>query len=112
MTHQLESELRRGAGALHLELGELQMQQLLQYLDLIQKWSRVYNLTALREPGEIVTHHLLDSLAVVPPLLDRLKLETAPGRKQSILDVGSGAGLPGTVIAIAAPQLHVDCVDT
>jgi len=103
----LELELRTGAAALGLELSDSQIGQLLDYLGLIQKWTRVYNLTALRTPAEILTHHLLDSLAVVAPL-DRVISE----RPATLLDVGSGAGLPGAVIAIASPRVRVDCVDT
>lgn len=77
------------------------------YVDLIQKWNKVYNLTAVRDPAEMLTHHLLDSLAVVAPL--RRHTQNQPAR---LLDVGSGAGLPGTVLAIVCPELAVTCVDT
>ena len=89
----------------------MQLDQLLDYLDLIQKWNKVYNLTAVRDPAEMVTHHLLDSLAVVAPLRRQLDVMGADGAAQ-LLDVGSGAGLPGVVIAICLPQLVVHCVDT
>ena len=94
-----------------VELSPLQLDQLLDYLDLIQKWNKVYNLTAVRDPAEMVTHHLLDSLAVVAPLRRQLNVMGADGAAQ-LLDVGSGAGLPGVVIAICLPQLVVHCVDT
>jgi len=103
---QVEPSLRAGVQALQLALSEVQIQQLLEYGQLLQKWSRIYNLTALRSPSEIVTHHLLDSLAVISPL--RRKTEAGAGR---LLDVGSGAGLPGVAIAIACPDIHVTCVD-
>lgn len=103
----LETELRKGLRLLALELDDLQIARLLDYLSLLQKWNRVYNLTAVREPADMLTHHLLDSLAVVRPLLR----QTA-GRAGRLLDVGSGGGLPGVVIAIARPELQVDCVDT
>ncbi|APW35880.1 16S rRNA (guanine(527)-N(7))-methyltransferase RsmG [Rhodoferax koreense] len=90
-----------------LSLDEAQLGKLLQYLALIQKWNKVYNLTALREPAEMFTHHLLDSLAAVPPLQKHLQ-----GRSGRLLDVGSGAGLPGVVFAICCPGLEVSCVDT
>ena len=80
---------------------------MLAYLDWIAKWNRVYNLTAVREPAEMLTHHLLDSLAAVGPLV-----RETDGRRVSLLDVGSGGGLPGVVIAIACPQIDVTCVDT
>ena len=101
----LESDLRAGLAGLGLDLSDAQVHQLLGYLDLIQKWNKVYNLTAVRDPAEMLTHHLLDSLAVVPSLRRQV-----PGAKQ-LLDVGAGAGLPGAVIAICCPQLQVDCVD-
>lgn len=107
MSHSLEEGLRSGLARLGLALGDAQVDQLLGYADLIQKWGRVYNLTALRDPGEILTHHLLDSLAVVEPLRRH-----AAGARLRVLDVGSGAGLPGVVIAICCPELQVDCVDT
>jgi 16S rRNA (guanine527-N7)-methyltransferase len=104
---ELEPALRAGLGNLQLELGDAQVAQLLGYLDLIQKWTRVYNLTAVRNASEMLTLHLLDSLAVVHPL--RRQTE---GRPCSLLDVGSGAGLPGVVVAICCPEIRVDCVDT
>lgn len=103
-----ESEvLTAGLEALDLDLGETQRSALLAYLALIAKWNRVYNLTAVRDPAEMMTMHLLDSLAVVAPL--RRHLGDRPAR---VLDVGSGAGLPGVVLAVALPQLTVTCVDT
>lgn len=104
-------QLIEGAAGLGVELSPLQLDQLLDYLNLIQKWNKVYNLTAVRDPAEMVTHHLLDSLAVVAPLRRQLDVMGADGTAQ-LLDVGSGAGLPGVVIAICLPQLVVHCVDT
>jgi 16S rRNA (guanine527-N7)-methyltransferase len=92
---------------LGLTLTVSQIDQLLAYLALLQKWNRVYNLTAVRDPGEMLTHHLLDSLAAVGPL----RRQTA-GRALRLLDVGSGGGLPGVVVAITCPELDVSCVDT
>ncbi len=105
--HPQEAALRAGVLALGLSLSDGQIDQLLAYLDWIAKWNRVYNLTAVREPGEMLTHHLLDSLTVIAPL----NRERA-GRAIRLLDVGSGAGLPGVVIAICCPDVRVDCVDT
>jgi 16S rRNA (guanine527-N7)-methyltransferase len=102
----LDTHLRAGAQELGLELTEGQLGQLLSYLDLIGKWNKVYNLTAVRDPAEMLTHHLLDSLAVVGPLRRQIG-----GKPASLLDVGSGAGLPGVVIAICCPDIQVDCVD-
>ncbi|MDR3454268.1 MAG: 16S rRNA (guanine(527)-N(7))-methyltransferase RsmG [Rhodoferax sp.] len=99
--------MSRSALQLDVELSDAQADLLLRYLGLIQKWNKVYNLTALREPAEMLTHHLLDSLAVVAPL--RRQIQGQGGR---LLDVGAGAGLPGVVIAICCPELAVTCVDT
>jgi 16S rRNA (guanine527-N7)-methyltransferase len=107
MKAQLEAGLRHGLAGLGLRLDDAQVGRLLDYLELMQKWTRVYNLTAVREPAEMLTHHLLDSLAVVEPLRRQID-----GRPIRLLDVGSGAGLPGVVIAICCAQVRVDCVDT
>jgi 16S rRNA (guanine527-N7)-methyltransferase len=111
VSRALEAQLRAGLQALALALDDVQVSMLLDYLALIQKWTRVYNLTAVRDPQEMLTHHLLDSLAAVRPL--RLQLE-ALGRDETarVLDVGAGAGLPGVVLAICCPSLTVHCVDT
>ncbi|PPE68808.1 16S rRNA (guanine(527)-N(7))-methyltransferase RsmG [Caldimonas thermodepolymerans] len=103
----LAERLRAGAATLGVPLDGQQQQQLLDYLALIAKWNKVYNLTAVREPSEMLTQHLLDCLAVVPPL----RRETG-GTPFTLLDVGSGAGLPGVVVALAMPQARVVCVDT
>jgi len=103
---ELEVPLRSGLGLLGLSLSDEQVQMLLDYLALLAKWGRVYNLTARLEPTEMLTHHLLDSLAVVMPL--RRQRPSAP---LSVLDVGAGAGLPGVVLAICCPDWQVDCVD-
>ena len=122
--HALSAPLRQGLDALGLSLDEHQQSQLLTYVDLMGKWTRVYNLTAVRDPQEMLTHHLLDSLSVVAPLrrqiakwrLERLghpQSEPDAGdlRKFTLLDVGSGAGLPGVVIAITCPDIQVTCLD-
>lgn len=111
MTHPLEAGLRAGVASLGLELTEAQVQTLLAYQDWVAKWNRVYNLTALRDPQEMLTHHLLDSLAVVQPLRRHLA-QRGQGAQPRLLDVGSGAGLPGVVLAITCPELDVSCVDT
>ncbi|MES2483082.1 MAG: 16S rRNA (guanine(527)-N(7))-methyltransferase RsmG [Pseudomonadota bacterium] len=103
----LRDDLVAGLATLGLALTEIQVNQLLDYLALVQKWNRVYNLTAVRDPREMLTHHLLDSLAVVGPLRRQ-----AAGQALRVLDVGSGAGLPGVVLAICCPQFQIDCVDT
>ena len=100
-----EATLRAGLARLQLELSDMQIGRLLDYQQLIAKWTKVYNLTAVRDPAEMITHHLLDSLAAIAPLQKQM----AQGR---LLDVGSGAGLPGVVIAICCPAIAVTCVDT
>lgn len=101
-----EIRLRQAAAELQLQLSDRQVEQLLAYVQLIAKWNKVYNLTAVR-PGEMLVQHLFDSLSVVGPL----NRQTG-GRAIRLLDVGSGAGLPGVVIAICCPEVQVDCVDT
>lgn len=102
--------LRQGLDALGLALSSAQQQSLLDFLALLQKWNKVYNLTAVRNPEEMLTHHLLDSLAAVAPLRRHLAQQGGAGRR--LLDVGSGGGLPGVVFAICGPGLDVSCVDT
>jgi 16S rRNA (guanine527-N7)-methyltransferase len=103
----LADPLRQGVVALGLELGESAQQQLLAYMSLIQRWTRVYNLTAVRDPQHMLTHHLLDSLSALSPLMRHTQ-----GRSTRLLDVGSGGGLPGVVLAICRPEVQVTCVDT
>jgi 16S rRNA (guanine527-N7)-methyltransferase len=99
--------LKAGVAELGLNLTDAQFEQLLGYLALIQKWNKVYNLTAVRDPQEMLTHHLLDSLTAVAPLVRHTQ-----GRPAKVLDVGSGGGLPGIVLAVCRPELDVSCVDT
>jgi len=93
--------LRRGLLALGVGLSDEQIAGLERYLALLEKWNRVYNLTAIREPERMVTHHLLDSLAILPHV-----------RGPRVLDVGSGAGLPGIPLALASPELAVTLLDS
>jgi len=109
--HPLLPELQKGLAHLGLSLTESQQAQLLAYMDMIAKWTKVYNLTAVRDAQEMLTHHLLDSLAVVLPLRRELA-KLPPSDSRTLLDVGSGAGLPGIVIAITCPEVAVSCVDT
>ncbi len=102
-----QAVLNAGLRELGVDLSEAQAAQLLDYLALLQKWNKVYNLTAVRDPAEMLTHHLLDSLAAIGPLLRQ-----SAGQALRLLDVGSGGGLPGVVIAVACPQIAVSCVDT
>lgn len=112
--HPLMSSLQKGLDGLGLDVSAEQQAQLLAYMDLIGKWTKVYNLTAVRDANEMLTYHLLDSLAVVAPLRREVaKLVLTEGRPQlRMLDVGAGAGLPGVVIAITCPEISVTCVDT
>ena len=107
----LERALRVGLRSLNLDLTEQQIGQILDYQVLIGKWTKVYNLTAVRDPAEMLTHHLLDSLAVIAPL-QRYLAQAGLSQGSRLLDVGSGAGLPGVVIAICCPTVAVTCVDT
>ncbi len=111
MSEQLLSQLRDGAQKLGLDLNEQQFAQLMEFLAVLQKWNKVYNLTSVRDPQEMLTHHLLDSLAAVKPLQRHLS-SLPQGQGEKLLDVGSGGGLPGVVFAICSPQLDVSCVDT
>jgi 16S rRNA (guanine527-N7)-methyltransferase len=103
---ELSSALRDGAAELECPLTDAQADALLAYVALILKWNRVYNLTAVRDPAQMLTQHLLDSLSVVPPLRRYLG-----DRAVRLLDVGSGAGLPGIVLALMLPSLDITCVD-
>lgn len=95
---------------LGLALNAPQAQGLMDYLALLQRWNKVYNLTALRDPDEMLSHHLIDCLAVLPPL--RQWLAAHAGAQPRLLDVGSGGGLPGVVLALLQPAWTVHCVDT
>jgi len=90
----LAGQLRAGSEELGISLQQSQYDQLLEFLRLLGKWSQVYNLTAITEPAKMLSHHLLDSLSLMPSLL----------RAGKVLDVGSGAGLPGIPLAIAMPE--------
>lgn len=93
--------LAAGLAELGIDLPEEAQHKLLAFRDLLLKWNRTYNLTALRDPAQAISHHLLDSLAILP--------QVGPG---ALLDVGSGGGLPGIPLAIARPELAVSMVDT
>lgn len=98
----LSDVLGEGIAAMGLSSSPAQHEKLLDYLGLMFKWNAVYNLTSLRDPMQMVTHHLLDSLAAVP----------AFARAHNVLDVGSGGGLPGIVLAIVRPDMNVSMIDT
>lgn len=94
--------LDHGLASLGLDLPPAARQQLLAYAELLLKWNKVYNLTAIREPDQVITHHLLDSLTALPHLAGIATLA----------DVGSGGGLPGIPLAIARPDLRVTSIET
>ncbi len=111
MSDALMARLRAGAEVLALGLSDAQFARLMEFLALLQKWNKVYNLTAVRDPEEMLTHHLLDSLAAVAPLRRPVAQDGLPAPVR-LLDVGSGGGLPGVVFAICCPEVDVSCVDT
>src|SRR6185312_10694225 len=103
---QLTQTLADGAADLKLDLSERQKTKLIDFVTLLVKWNHAYNLTAVRDPAQMLTHHLLDSLAAIPAFIGAV----------SVLDVGSGGGLPGIVLAIwaqeAQPQMQISMIDT
>ena len=106
---RFQARLDDAASLLRLSLDEGQKAALLELVAQLVKWNRTYNLTALRDADQALVHHVFDSLAAVPPLLD-----WSSGQRDAalrILDVGSGGGLPGIVLAIALPQAQVICID-
>ena len=96
-----EQKLADGSVALGLELSSLVLQRLMQYLDLLVRWNKIHNLTAVRDRDDMVTLHLLDSLAILPYI-----------NAQRLLDVGSGGGLPGIPIALTHPEIQVTVLDS
>lgn len=107
--------LGAAANAVGITLDERALDRLLEYLALLQRWNATYNLTAVRDPRVMLTQHLVDCLAVVPALERQLagRPVTRPDALRArVLDVGSGGGLPGVVLAIADDRLQVTCVDT
>lgn len=105
-TATMRPALAAATHQLGLQLSDTQFDQLLAYLGLIQKWNKVYNLTAVRDPQAMLTQHLVDSLSLLPALRRH-----AAGRPLRLMDVGSGGGLPGVVVAICEPGIDVTCVD-
>jgi len=97
----LSDTLARGVDALGLSLSDDQQRQLLAYVDLLVKWNQAYNLTAIRDPAEMVTRHLLDSLAVLPYV-----------EETDTLDVGTGAGIPGIILAVSRPDQAFTLLDS
>lgn len=102
------NRIEHAASTLDLRLSGRQLGDLSAYLDLLQRWNRTYNLTAIRDEEQMLVQHLFDSLAVIAPL----RVQHTPSAASTVLDVGSGGGLPGVVIAICAPEMTVTCIDT
>ncbi|MEW6760764.1 MAG: 16S rRNA (guanine(527)-N(7))-methyltransferase RsmG [Pseudomonadota bacterium] len=98
----LSQVLADGIAEMKLDVSAAQQDKLMDYLALMSKWNGVYNLTSLRDPMQMVTHHLLDSLAAVPAFVSA----------RNVLDVGAGGGLPGIVLAITRPSMNVSMIDT
>ena len=98
----LNNLLADGLMSMDLTVTDWQQQQLLQYILLLNKWNKTYNLTAVREPERMIGMHILDSLAVLPHL----------GAGVNLLDVGSGGGLPGIPVAIMRPDINVTMLDS
>lgn len=104
--------LEAGLAAIGLTLASAQIDTLFAYLTLLRKWNSVYNLTAIRHPDEMLTHHLLDSLTAVPALAEAARAtDVAESARGRVLDVGSGGGMPGLPLAIACPDVSVLMVD-
>ncbi|MDO5666869.1 MAG: 16S rRNA (guanine(527)-N(7))-methyltransferase RsmG [Alcaligenaceae bacterium] len=99
--------LSQAAEKMHLTLDDKQKQDILLYLELIQKWNKTYNITAIKNAEQILIQHIFDSLSVIPALQKKIDSTT----ERTVLDVGSGGGLPGVIIAICCPQWHVTCID-
>ncbi len=98
----LRPVLESGLDALCIKLTKEQQNKIISYLIILSKWNSVYNLTAIRDPKEMMTHHVLDSLSAVPAFTEA----------QNVLDVGSGGGLPGMILAICYPDKKISMIDT
>jgi 16S rRNA (guanine527-N7)-methyltransferase len=105
---ELAGLLSRGAADLALPLASPEVDRLIAYVRLIERWNATYNLTAIRDPRHMVVQHILDCLAAAAALGRR----RGEGRAERLVDVGSGAGLPGVVLAIAFPEREITCVDS
>ena len=105
---ELRPALAEIGHTLALDLTESQLDTLMDYLALLRRWNATYNLTAVRDPAQMLTQHLADCLAVIGPL----RRHCAAASSKRVLDVGSGGGLPGIVVAALSPDVQVVCVDT
>lgn len=110
LSGSFKEQLEKACHALNLEPTKKQQEMLLEYLSQLLKWNKTYNLTAIRDAEQALVQHIFDSLAIIKPLTNFFKQREHD--KKTVLDVGSGAGLPGVVIAIMMPNVIVTCVDT
>lgn len=108
-TERYADRLQDAAFLLGVQLHEHQSKTLLSYIDQLLRWNKTYNLTALRDPEQVLIQHLFDSMAAFNPLAEILDKNTASNAR--LVDVGSGAGLPGVVLAVLKPAWEVSCVD-
>jgi 16S rRNA (guanine527-N7)-methyltransferase len=105
----IETALATGLTSLQIDCGRDSIVRLTQYLALLARWNRVYNLSAIREPDRMLSHHLLDSLSVLPHL--QRAGDQSGNARMRVLDVGSGAGFPGIPLALVWPELEVRLVE-
>jgi 16S rRNA (guanine527-N7)-methyltransferase len=103
--------LALAASQLSLDLSPSTLTQLLHHLNMVARWGRVYNLTAVLDGDDMLTHHLLDALSLVAPMQKHLNSLAPTRTAHRVLDVGSGAGFPGATLAITCPDIEVTCVD-
>ena len=108
-TSSYTQRIAQACDVLGLHPTSQQIAQLLQYVEQLQRWNRSYNLTAIRDPEQMLTQHILDCLAVVSPV--QRAIDASAKHEPTVLDVGSGAGLPGVVLAVMLPAVQVTCVD-
>ena len=108
----LDHQLSQAANALGLNISDKQKNQLLGLLEQLLKWNKSYNLTAIKDPVQALTHHILDSLSVVPFLIEQLSNNQAAKQNPQLIDVGTGPGFPGLPIAIMCPQIKISLLDS
>ena len=110
LSESFEEQLEKACQELSLKPTKQQQERLLEYLRQLLKWNKTYNLTAIRDPERALVQHVFDSLAIIKPLNNFIQQRDKD--KNAVLDVGSGAGLPGVIIATMMPKVIVTCVDT
>ena len=110
LSESFEEQLEKACQELSLKPTKQQQERLLEYLRQLLKWNKTYNLTAIRDPERALAQHVFDSLAIIKPLNNFIQQRDQD--KNAVLDVGSGAGLPGVIIATMMPKVIVTCVDT